>query len=165
MIAHIRAATAGDAPAIAALWNQVIRDTLITFNPVEKSPDEVARLITARAAAGRAFLVADGPEGIVGFATYDQFRAGEGYARTMEHSINLVPGAWGQGIGRRLMVALEDHARQAGVHVMVAAVSGGNPAGRAFHARLGYAEVGVMAQVGTKFGRFLDLVLMQKILD
>lgn len=164
MSADIRAAGADDAPSIAALWNAVIRDTLVTFNPVEKTVAEVAALIAARAAAGRAFLVAGPPDAVLGFATYDQFRGGVGYARSMEHSINLVPGAWGRGIGRGLMVALEDHARAAGTHVMVAGVSSGNPAGRAFHARLGYAEVGVLPQVGWKFGQYLDLIMMQKIL-
>lgn len=163
--AAIRAAGPDDAAAIAALWNGVIRDTLVTFNPVEKSVAEVAALIAARNAAGRAFLVVGPPGAVLGFATYDQFRGGAGYARSMEHTINLSPQAWGQGIGRALMAAIEEHARAAGVHVMVAAVSGGNPAGRAFHARLGYAEAGVMRAVGYKFGGYLDLVLMQKILD
>jgi phosphinothricin acetyltransferase len=165
MTAIIRAAGPEDAAAIAAIWNGVIRDTLITFNPVEKSADEVAALMAARVAAGRACLVAGPPGAVLGFATYDQFRAGAGYARTMEHTINLLPAARGQGTGRRLMAALEDHARAAGVHVMVAGVSGANPAGRAFHARLGYVEAGVMRAVGWKFGQHLDLVLMQKILD
>ena len=62
------------------------------------------------------------------------------------------------------MEAVEDHARQGGAHSIFAGVSSGNPAGIAFHAALGYREVAVLPEVGWKFGRLLDLHLMQKIL-
>ena len=159
----IRPARPTDASAIIAFWNPLIRDTLVTFNPVEKTESEVADSIRAKAAAGHGFFVAEG-DGILGFASYGQFRAGLGYARAMEHTIILAPGARGRGVGRALMAAIEDHARGQGYHSMIAGVSGGNPEGRAFHAAIGYAELAVIPQVGWKFGRYWDLVLMQKLL-
>ena len=159
----IRDATAEDAPGIAAIWNPVIRDTAITFNAAEKSDTEIARMITDRQQAGHAFLVAD-EGGIAGFATYAQFRGGVGYARTMEHTILLAPAAQGRGLGRALMAAVESHARAAGALSLIAGVSAENPAGRAFHARAGFAEVAILQRVGFKFGRTMDLVLMQKFL-
>lgn len=159
----IRPARPEDAGAIIAFWNPLIRDTLVTFNPVEKTGSEVADSIRAKAEAGHGFFVAE-DAGILGFASYGQFRAGVGYARAMEHTIILAPGARGRGVGRALMAAIEDHARGQGNHSMIAGVSGGNPEGRAFHAAIGYAEVAVVPQVGWKFGRFWDLVLMQKLL-
>lgn len=164
----IRPARPDDAAAIVAFWNPLIRDTLVTFNPVTKSVDEVARSITEKAAAGHGFLVAedDAAEGVIlGFASYGQFRAGAGYARSMEHTIILAPLAHGRGIGRALMAGLEAHARSGGVRAMIAGVSGGNPQGRAFHAAIGYREVAIVPQVGWKFGRYWDLVLMQKLLS
>jgi phosphinothricin acetyltransferase len=160
----IRPAGAGDVAGILAVWNPAIRDTLATFNSAEKSAPEVAALIAGRQAAGRAFVVAEAAGAIAGFATYDQFRGGVGYARTMEHTIMLGPAAQGRGLGRALMAAIEDHARAGGVHSLLAGVSGGNPAGQAFHAALGYRVAAVLPQVGFKFGRWLDLVLMQKFL-
>ncbi len=159
----IRAATEADAGAVAALWNHWIRDTLVTFNAAEKSGAEVAEMIAARQAAGQAFLVA-AEGGLLGFATYAQFRGGVGYARTMEHTVLLAPDARGRGLGRALMRAVEDHARGAGVHSLFGGVSGANPEGRAFHLAMGFAEVAVLREVGWKWGRWLDLHLMQKIL-
>ena len=75
------------------------------------------------------------------------------------------PSAHGRGIGRALMTALEAHARAAGAHQMIAGVSGENQGGIAFHARLGYRQIATVAQAGFKFGRFIDLVLMQKFLS
>lgn len=160
----IRDATPDDAKAVAAIWNHYIRDSVITFNAAEKTVDDVRHLIAARQER-RCFLVAVGQGQVCGFATYDQFRGGVGYAHTMEHTIQLAPGAGGAGHGRALMAALEAHAIAAGVHVMVAGVTAENPAGQAFHAALGYAVVGRMPQVGRKFDRWMDLVLMQKILS
>ena len=160
----IRPATAADCAAIAAIWNPVIRDTLVTFTTAEKTVEGLAETLSEKAAAGHAFLVAEDAGGLAGFATYGQFRAGPGYARTMEHSVILAPAARGRGLGRALMAALEDQAAAGGAHSIFAGVSGANPEGRAFHAALGYCEVAVLPEVGFKFGRWLDLVLMQKIL-
>lgn len=157
----VRPATAEDAEAVAAIWNHYIRHTTVTFNAVEKDAAEVAATVLARPA----FFVAILDGRIAGFATYAVFRSGVGYARTMEHTILLAPGADGRGFGRALMAAVEDHARAGGAHSIFAVVSGENPEGRAFHARLGYAEAAVLPEVGWKFGRWLDAVLMQKFLS
>lgn len=161
----IRPATDRDAAAILAIWNPVIRDTLVTFNAAEKTEAELCTLIAERNAAGHCLLVAEEAGEILGFASYSQFRGGIGYRRTMEHTILLGPAARGRGIGRALMTAVEDHARAAGAHSIFAGVSGGNPEGRAFHAAMGYREVAILPEVGFKFGRLHDLVLMQKILS
>lgn len=158
----IRAAAPADAAALAALWNPVIRATLATFTAQEKTAADIAAMIQARSEADHGFFLAEQGGRLLGFATYGQFRAGVGYARTMEHTIVLAPEAQGQGVGRALMAVIEGHAAARGAHSMIAGVSGANPAGVAFHAALGYREVARLPEVGWKFGRLLDLVLMQK---
>lgn len=160
----IRDATERDADAVARLWNSYIRDTLVTFNAAEKTRSDVVGTIAAAQDDGRAFLLVEGPAGLLGFASYFQFRNGVGYARTMEHSILLDPAARGQGIGRALLTAIEDHARARGAHSLFAGVSSANSEGRAFHAAMGYAERALLPEVGYKWDRWLDLHLMQKIL-
>ena len=160
----IRPAEARDAAAVAAIWNQVIRDTAATFTTLEKTEDGLIADFAAKQAEGKAFLVAEDAGGVIGFATYFQFRGGPGYRHTMEHTIHIATRAQGRGLGRCLMAALEDHARAAGAHSLFAGISGENPAGIAFHAALGYREIARLPQVGRKFGRWMDLVLMQKLL-
>lgn len=160
----IRAALPDDAAGIGEIWNRIIRDTAATFVSAEKSQSEIAALITGRQAAGHGFWVAEDAAGILGFATYDQFRGGNGYRRSMEHTIQLHDRARGRGLGRALMAGLEDHARQSGVHVMMAGVSAENPAGRDFHLAIGYKLIATLPEVGHKFDRYMDLWLMQKIL-
>jgi phosphinothricin acetyltransferase len=156
----IRPARPEDAPSIAAIWNEVIRDSLATFTTAEKDPATIA----AQIAAGTPLWVVEVNDMVQGHATYGQFRSGPGYAHSMEHSVHMYNSIKGQGFGRALMMALEDHARAQGVHVMIAGVSSENPDGQAFHARLGYVECGRVAQAGRKWGQWLDLILMQKIL-
>ena len=155
----IRKARASDAPAICAIWNPVIRDTLATFTTIEKTPEAAAAMIGA---AGGAFLVAEAGGRMLGLATYGPFRAGPGYAFVVEHSIQLAATARRQGIGRALMAGLEQVAADAGKRVMVGAISGANPAAVAFHTALGFVEVGRMPGIGFKHGQWLELVLMQK---
>ncbi len=154
----VRAATSDDAAAIAALWNPQILETVVTFNSVPKSVDEVAGMIAQRPS----FLVLELGQKVAGFASYDRFRGGIGYAQTMEHTIILAPDASGRGAGRALMQALMDHARAAAVHTLWAGISAENLAGVAFHRALGFETIAVLREVGRKFDRWMDLVLMQK---
>ncbi len=160
----IRPAQTTDIAALLAIWNPIIRDTAVTFNSVEKTAADLQQMIADKAAAGHGFLVAEHAGALAGFASYGQFRGGIGYAHTMEHTIVLGPNARGLGLGRALMLAIENHARSAGAHSIFAGVSAENPEGRAFHAAMGYAEVATLRQVGYKFGRWMDLHLMQKLL-
>lgn len=155
----IRTARPADAPAIAAIWNHIIRDTVATFTTEEKQPSAITG-----AMASQPYWVAEDAGTVVGFATYFQFRGGPGYVHTMEHSVHITPSAQGRGLGRDLMAALEDHARKAGVHSLFAGISGENSAGLAFHSALGYAHTARLPGVGRKFDRWHDLVLMQKFL-
>ena len=160
----IRPARAADAPALAALLNHWIVNTAVTFNPVPKTRADILAMIADKTAAGHAFLVAEDAGSVIGQASYSQFRGGEGYATCMEHSISLLPATPRKGIGRALLTAIEDHARATGAHQMIAGVSGENADGQAFHARMGYAHIATVPQAGFKFGRYIDLVLMQKFL-
>ena len=155
----IRPARASDATAIAAIWNHVIRDTTQTFTTAEKDPSALAALIVDQPC-----FVAEIAGDVAGFVTSGQFRSGPGYAHTVEHSIHVARPARGAGVGRALMARAEAHARAAGIHSVIAGVAGENTGGAAFHAALGYAEIARLPEVGWKFGRWHDLVLMQKML-
>lgn len=160
--AGVRPAVSADAAAIAGIWNAIIREPHVTFTTTEKSEAGLAAWIAERIAADQAVLVAEAAGSVLGFAAYVQFRSGPGYARTMEHSINLAPEGRGRGIGRALMAALTRHAAARGVHGLVAGISGANPDAVAFHTALGFRIVGTVPEAGFKHGRYLDLVLMHK---
>ncbi|WP_126976972.1 GNAT family N-acetyltransferase [Frigidibacter oleivorans] len=158
----LRPAEPRDLPAIAAFWNPMIRDTAVTFSADERSVEALAAMLDARRAAGcEMFVAALGPGPAMGFATYAPFRPGSGYLRTMEHTIILSPALQGRGAGRALIAAVADHARAGGALSLIAAVSGENAAGIAFHRAAGFAEVGRIPAAGWKFGRSMDLVLLQ----
>lgn len=158
----LRDARPDDVPAIAAIWNPIIRDTVITFWPTERTGPEIAALIRDRQSECRAFLVAEAGGAILGFATYSQFRNGGGYARSMEHTIHLAPKARNAGTGRLLLDALEDHARACGHRLLIGGITASNQGSLRFHARAGFAEWGRIPRAGWKFGAFHDLVLMGK---
>ncbi len=154
----IRPAIPEDAPQIAAIWNHAIRHTTITFNPVEKPVAEVAELCARQA------LVWEEEGRVLGFTRYFQFRGGEGYRHTAEHTILLHDDGRGRGGGRALMAATCDAARAADYHSLFAGCSAENAGAVAFHAACGFRTVATLPEVGFKFGRWIDLVLMQKML-
>jgi phosphinothricin acetyltransferase len=164
MAVTIRPAGEDDLPEVAAIMAPILAGTTTTFASDERPASAFSAMIADRRALGHEFFVADDGGRVAGFATYAQFRAGNGYATSMEHTIILAPGAQGKGIGRRLMQAVEDHARMRGAHTMVGVVSGENTVGVAFHVACGYRNCGTLPEVGRKFGRYLDAVMLVKVL-
>lgn len=160
----IRPATPADIPAILRIWNPIIRDSVATFNATEKDTGDITALMGEKNAQDVPFLVAHAGDTVLGFATYGPFRSGVGYRFCVEHTVMIAPEAAGQGAGRNLLQELENRAISAGMHAMMAGVSGENTAAVAFHRALGYQEVGRLPQVGYKFERWFDLILLQKLL-
>jgi L-amino acid N-acyltransferase YncA len=157
----IRPAQADDAQAICDIWNPLIKDTAVTFTDEIKTVQSISDLIKTRDGA---FFVAEKDGAIGGFTSYSAFRGGPGYWRSKEISINLAPNARRQGMGGALLKWLETHARQQNVHSLIAAISGENPSAQSFHQKLRYQHIATLPEVGFKFGRYMDLILMQKIL-
>ncbi|NNU81494.1 N-acetyltransferase [Halovulum dunhuangense] len=155
----IRPARPEDAAPIAAIWNPVIRETTITFTTDEKSEAGLAAAINPEA-----WRVVEEDRKVAGFGCVFQFRNGPGYRHAGEFTLILAPAQRGRGTGAALMAALEGAARDCGHHALVAGVSAENGAGLRFFGRQGYREVGRLPEVGRKFDRWLDLVLLQKLL-
>tara|TARA_R110002096_G_scaffold7102_5_gene31512 strand:+ start:6335 stop:6829 length:495 start_codon:yes stop_codon:yes gene_type:complete len=154
----IRPATTDDATAIAAIWNDYIINTTATFNPVAKTiPDIITAIQT------RPFWVC-GTNNVQGFASYGPFRAGLGYAHTAEHTIWLHPDVKRMGYGRKLMTALENHAKNHAIHTLIGALNADNTNSIAFHTACGFNQSAHLPKVGFKFDQWHDLVLMQKLL-
>lgn len=162
----IRDAGPADAGAIAAIYNHAVRETTALWSEGETDAVERAAWIAERQRDGWPVVVAvDAAGGVLGYGSYGPFRARSCYRLTVEHSVYVVPEAQGRGLGRALMAELIARARAAGLHVMVGAVDAANRPSLALHRAMGFAEVGLMPQVGRKFGRWLDLALVQLVLD
>ena len=164
----VRDATASDLPAIRGLYNALIPTTTIGWTETEQSAKDRETWFARQNQQGYPVLVADDAGAVVGYAAYGDFRgAGKwpGYRYTVEHTIHVREDRWGAGVGRTLLTELVERALDQGMHVMVAAIDGDNGASIDFHRRLGFVEVARMPEVGHKFGRWLDLVLMQRVLD
>jgi L-amino acid N-acyltransferase YncA len=99
------------------------------------------------------------------YASFGDWRAFDGYRHTVEHSVYVNKEMRGAGIGKILMLALIEKARQLGKHVMIAGIEANNEASIRMHKKLGFETVGYLPEVGTKFGKWLDLTFLQITLD
>ena len=160
----IRDLADADLPALLAIHNAAVADTTAIWNDTPVDLADRRAFLAARRASGFAFLAAEIEGRLAGYASYGAFRPHQGYARTVENSVYVDAAFRGRGVARALMEALIAHAREDGMHVMVGGIEAGNGASIALHASLGFVETGRMPEVGRKFGRWLDLVLMQKTL-
>lgn len=102
---------------------------------------------------------------IIGFADYSTFRAITGFSNTVEHSVFIAPQYAGLGVGTKLLKHLIAHAKAQGLHIMVAAIDHENIGSIRLHEKLGFKQTGYMPEVGQKFGKWRDLVLMQLCLS
>ena len=159
----IREATAGDAVAIAAIYNHYVNHDIATFELEAVAAEAMRERIAAVQAQGLPWLAA-AEEGVVrGYAYAAPWRARAAYRHSVETSIYLAPGAGGRGLGRRLyqalLAALPSH-----VHAAIGGVSLPNPASVALHERLGFGKVAHFHEVGRKFGRWIDVGYWQRML-
>jgi phosphinothricin acetyltransferase len=160
----VRDAVAGDLPGLLDIYNEVIANSTAVFSDQPVALEDRERWMEARHAHGFPVLVAVDSTGVVGFASFGPFRTWPGYRSTVEHSVHVRADRRGEGIGSALLLELIERARALGKHVVVAGVDADNAASIRLHERLGFTSVARLSEVARKFDRWLDLVLMQRIL-
>ena len=158
----VRDATLEDAEDILAIYNFAAINTTAVWTDGPADLASRREWILARQQAGYPVLVAMKGKDVVGFASFGDFRPFPGYRHTVENSVYVDERHHRLGIGRSLVAALIERAIALNKHTMIAGIEAANAGSIALHGSLGFAEVARMPEVGYKFGRWLDLVLMQK---
>jgi L-amino acid N-acyltransferase len=160
---NVRAASEADLPGI---YNEVIATSTAVYTSEPATLEERRTWFAARSTQGFPVLVAVDAGEVLGFASFGEWRgAWPGYRYTVEHSVHVRHDVRGQGVGRSLVEALFPLALALGKHVMIGGIDAANDASIRFHARLGFERVAAFREVGHKFGRWLDLIFMQRFLD
>jgi L-amino acid N-acyltransferase YncA len=160
---QIRLATLGDAESIRQIYNLEVTSSTVTFDLVPRTLEQQEEWLAKRSGA-HAVLVADDGGIVVGFASLSPYRDRAAYSTTVEDSIYIARTHQGRGYGKQLLGELVEVARQHGFHAMMARIVGGHAASIALHTAVGFGIVGVEREVGRKFGQWLDVVLMQRML-
>ena len=161
----IRDASEDDVPGILAIYNEVIATSTAVYREDPASLEDRLEWFNSRQAQSYPVLVATDESGILGFASYGDFRTWPGYRFSVEHTVHIRADQRGRGVGTTLMQALVQRAVEQGKHVMIGGVDADNESSLRFHERLGFVRAAHLRQVGFKFGRWLDLVFVQRVLD
>ena len=160
---EVRLARPSDGEAIRTLYNVEVATSTVTFDLVPRTAEEQAAWMEARSGA-LAVVVAEEAGEILGFASLSPYRNRPAYATTVEDSVYVARDARGRGVGSAVLGALLELAAVHGFHSVMARIADRNEASIELHRRHGFDVVGVEREVGRKFGRWLDVVLMQKML-
>ena len=161
----IRPSAPADVPAIAAIYGWNVLNGTGTFELDAPDEAEIARRRDDVLGKGLPWLVAERAGDVLGYAYANHFRPRRAYRFCLENSISLAPAARGQGVGRLLLAELIARCEAAGARQMLAVIGdSANEASIAVHRRLGFEHTGVMTSAGWKFGRWLDVVVMQRAL-
>lgn len=161
---EIRDAAEGDLPGILAIYNDAVTNTTAIWNETLVDLDNRRAWLAGRQSQGYPVLVAVEGDAVLGYASFGDWRAFDGYRHTVEHSVYVAAAARGRGVGRAMMRALIPRAEALDKHVIVAGIEAGNAASIRLHESLGFTRTGLMPEVGIKFGRWLDLLFMQLML-
>ena len=164
MDVSVRHATAADLAAMLDIYNDVIARTTAVYTEESVSVTDYLSRYEARQAKGYPTLVATQESNIIGFASFDDFRAWPCYRYSVEHSVHVAEGFRRQGVGHKLLSAIHEAAALTGKHALIGGIDAQNAASRRLHANHGFTEVGCMREVGRKFDRWLDLIFVQKLL-
>jgi L-amino acid N-acyltransferase YncA len=161
-VVQVEEAREGDLEGLVAIYNDVLATSTAIFSHVPVTLEERTQWWRARAREGYPVLVARDGRGVLGYASFGDFRAWPGYRFTVEHSVHVRADGRGRGIGTVLMTELIARAAALGKHVMIGGVDAANTASIRFHERLGFEQAGKLREVGYKFERWLDLVFLQR---
>lgn len=159
----IRDATQDDAPAIARIYNQGIEDRLATLETELRAPEERAAWLAAREAK-HPVLVAVDDEEVLGWASLNRFNPRPAYDHVADFSVYVAREARGRGVGSALLSALVERARAIGYHKLVLAAFPHNAAGMRLYERHQFRTVGVYHEQGMLDGRWVDVVIMERLL-
>jgi L-amino acid N-acyltransferase YncA len=161
----VRDATVADLPGILEIFNDAVENTTAVWMDGQEDLETRRRWFEQRRTQGLPVLVAVEGEQVLGYSSFGEFRTWPGYRHTVEHSIYVRAGRRRAGVGTALLTALIERARAHGAHAIVGGIEAGNSASIGLHQSLGFREVARMHEVGFKFGRWLDLVFVQRLLD
>ncbi|HEX6416895.1 MAG TPA: GNAT family N-acetyltransferase [Acidimicrobiales bacterium] len=159
----LRLARLDDAEAIRQIYNAEVTTSTVTFDIVPRSLDEQRRYLGERSGAHAVIVAEDGGE-VAGFGALSPWRTKPAYATSVEDSVYVHRDRQGRGIGKLLLAELVRVATAHGFHAVFARVVGGHEASIRLHRALGFDVVGVEREVGRKFGRWLDVVVMELLL-
>lgn len=159
----IRVATSSDAPAIAAIYNWYIAQSVCTFEEEQLSDEQIGQRI-ASADASKPWLVLEEEGAVLGYAYASIWKARAAYDRSREVTVYLRRDATGNGRGRQLYQHLIDELRNKPIHSLIASIALPNASSVALHESLGFTKAGQFSEVGYKFGEFVDVGYWQLIL-
>jgi phosphinothricin acetyltransferase len=162
---RIRAATLDDAAAIADIYNYEVLHTTATFDLVPRSLHDQRAWLGARSGAFAAVVAVDDGDAVVGFASLSPYKERAAYRTTVEDSVYVRRDRAGHGIGSLLLGRIVGVARTSGFHSIIARIEASGVASRALHASCGFELVGVEREVGRKFNRWLDVAVMQLLVE
>jgi phosphinothricin acetyltransferase len=161
----IRDACHGDAAAIAKIYNQGIEDRIATLETQLRTADERAQWMAAKGPRYPVLVAHDDAGTVMGWGSLNQFNPRAAYDHVAEFSVYVSRDHRGQGVGSALLTALEERARSLGFHKMVLGAFPWNTAGMRLYERRGFRTVGTYHEQGQLDGRWVDVVVMEKILD
>ncbi len=163
--ANIRLASEHDLPGIFEIYDEQVRHGTATFETTPKSPVERLDWLRAHPPHRYPLLVATYSTHVVGWAGLSPWSPRAAYARTAENSVYVHKEYRGRGLGKLLMLDLIERSKPLGIKVIVGRLVVGNDASVKLHEALGFKTIGVMSRVGEKFGRVLDVRLMDLHLE
>lgn len=161
---RVRVAIDADVEAINRIYNREIEHGVATWD-MEPWPMERRREWFAHQGGQLYVVVAEAPEGIAGFAYLAPYRERAGYRFTREDTVYVDPAFHRRGIGRALLAQILEHARTLDTHAVMARIEASNEPSLALHRAFGFEAVGLEREIGHKFGRWLDLITMELLLD
>ena len=159
----VRLAQAADVEAIRAIYNLEVLESTVTFDLVPRSHDDQREWLAAHAGAHPAIVAVDG-EDVAGFGSLSPYKDRPAYSTTVEDSVYVHRDRRGQGVGKAILGELLHLATTHGFHAVIARIVGDHEASIALHRGCGFELVGTEKEVGRKFGRWLDVVELQRLL-